>query len=172
MSKKILTGLALGVLTACSPSQKEIQQMIEDVPLNKRHSLVINYDKQLLSNIDSLVTSGKKVETAIEKAHESTWEQACAMMPKKSEWKGEEYVVQKEANEQLEKSRERKKIVSMVPQPVYNGKTMGVQMRPVVTHRYEYHPTYRDSLAKEIKHKEDSTKIDIISVLKNKKQNY
>lgn len=171
MSKKILTGIALGLsLTACGPSQEEIKQMIDEVPLNKRHSLVLDYDTKLLHNIDSLVDAGKNMESAIKKGHDITWDQACENMPEKSEWKGEEYIVRNEAEKQLEKSRETKTRTTMTPMPVYNGKTTVVRIRPVVTTYYEYHPEYRDSLAREVKNKEN-TKLDLFEIVKRQKMN-
>ncbi|MBR5598739.1 MAG: hypothetical protein IKW39_01725 [Alphaproteobacteria bacterium] len=174
--KKILLGSAIGLLTtACSPSQKEINEMIDQVPLNRRHSLVLDYDRQLLKNIDSLVSTGSSVADAVRECHDITWEEACSKMPKKSEWKGEEYVVKEEAQKQLEKSRETKYRTVMTPYTSRIGNTTTVRMRPV-THTYHtYKPEYRDSLAREIKNKENSksnTLSDTLQFVKMQRENY
>lgn len=154
--KSTIPGLALGMLTACTPSQEEIKQMISMVPQEQQHTLVINYDKQLLNNIDSLVESGTDIEKAVEKAHTITWEQACKMMPKQSEWTGKEYVVEQEAEKQLDNSRETKHRTIMLPRPIYMGKSTSIAMQPVLQTYHEYHPEYRDSLEKEIQAKESA----------------
>ena len=159
MRKRLLTGLTLGLtLASCAPSQQEIQEMVDNVPLQKRHSLVIDYDTKLLRNIDSLAQSGHKLEEAIRDGHDLTWEQACQSMPKEKDWKGEEYVVYNEAKEQQKKSREEIREVKLRLRPlIINGKVKNTLMPTPVT-TYKYHPEYRDSLAREIKIREKFAK--------------
>ena len=45
-------------------------------------------------------------EMILKKQLKKLWEQACKMMPKQSEWTGKEYVVEQEAEKQLDNSRE------------------------------------------------------------------
>ena len=176
--KKALPGIALGLITSCTPSQEEIQKMINDIPQQQQHSLVINYDKTLLHNIDSLTNSGFSLENAIEKSHHITWKQALTNMPsQKSQWTGENWLIKSEANKQLNASRETKTRMVMKPMPRTTGKTTTISLTPMPETYHIYHPEYRDKLLNEIKNKEtniekNNLKLDV-SMLKNmQNQNY
>lgn len=178
--KKALPGVALGLITSCSPSHEDIQKMINDVPQQQQHSLVINYDKTLLRNIDSLTNSGFTLEDAIEKSHSITWRQALTKMPlKKSEWIGENWIVRNEAEKQLKASREQKTRSVMKLMPKSNGKTTTFVQMPMSETYYIYNPEYRNKLINEIKNKETSLKtsksdlkLDLPKLKNIQKQNY
>ena len=178
--KKTLPALTLSLLSSCSPSQEAIQKMIDDVPQKQQHSLVINYDKSLLHNIDSLANSGHTLEDAIEKSHDITWDKALKSMPKKiSEWTGENWIIKSEAQKQLEASRQTKTRMVMRPMPQRIGNITSYRLTPMPETYHIYQPEYRDQLENEIKTKETSLeknktnlKLDIASLKEMQQQNY
>ncbi len=178
--KKTLPALTLSLLSSCSPSQESIQKMIDDVPQKQQHSLVINYDKSLLHNIDSLANSGHTLEDAIEKSHDITWDKALKSMPKKiSEWTGENWIIKSEAQKQLEASRQTKTRMVMRPMPQRIGNVTSYRLTPMPEAYHIYQPEYRDQLENEIKTKETSLeknktnlKLDIASLKEMQQQNY
>lgn len=155
--KKLLSGVACVLMASCVPSPEEIQKKVDEVPSDRQHSLVLDYDKVLLHNIDSLANLGIPLEDAIEKSQKMTWnEEMLKMSPNQLEWSGEDWIIKAEADKQLEASREEDYITVMVPVPRSVGKMITVVMEPRSQIRHVYKPEYRDQLAKEIQSKENN----------------
>ena len=101
--KKLLPGVACVLMAGCVPSPEEIQKRVDEVPSDRQHSLVLDYDKALLHNIDSLANLGLPLEEAVEKSQKITWhEEMLKMSPRQLEWSGEDWIVKAEADKQLE----------------------------------------------------------------------
>lgn len=156
MNKQLLSLLILSslVFTACGPSEKEIQSMIDTLSLQEKRAAQIKYDKTLLHNLKSLQSQRDK--NYLMNAHQLTQQ---AVIPSKESYGAMHYFLMRHAKTRLNQSRTKINYTETQIMPMYNvALKMHVPTPMVVAKtKYIYCDAFSEQLEKAIKTSENST---------------